>query len=244
VIDISPRDLIEAWTFVIGAVLSEAGDAAIDDARIDLADALVIDAEFCFDVGPEVLDDDVGPPGQAVEDLEALRLLQVERHRSLVAVQVLEVRAVPRPTHLLAAGLLQQCIDLDDVRTPIRQLPHAGRAGPDAGEIEHGKARQGLRGARDGHSGDSGRSEPQIRLCLIVQNGAKFNSRNRSRERGRNAARKGRFVSDDAVLSGISGTSNRIALKGSHSGASHSLAPRLVEWMVFARAKASILVAA
>ncbi len=54
------RDLIEARPLVIGAVLAEAGDAAIDDARIDLAQALVIDAELGLDVGAEVLDHHVG----------------------------------------------------------------------------------------------------------------------------------------------------------------------------------------
>ena len=40
------RDLIEAGALVIGAILAEAGDAAIDDARVDLAQALIVDAEL------------------------------------------------------------------------------------------------------------------------------------------------------------------------------------------------------
>ena len=60
------RDLIEAGPLVIGAVLAEAGDAAIDDARIDLAQALVIDAELGLHVGPEVLDHHVGLLHQAI----------------------------------------------------------------------------------------------------------------------------------------------------------------------------------
>ncbi len=54
------RDLIEAGPLVVGAVLAEAGNAAIDDARIDLAHALIVDAELRLHVGAEVLDDDVG----------------------------------------------------------------------------------------------------------------------------------------------------------------------------------------
>jgi hypothetical protein len=34
---------------------------------------------------------------------------------------------------------------------PVRELPHAGRPGADAGEIEHGEAGHGLRGAWEGH---------------------------------------------------------------------------------------------
>src|SRR5260221_82039 len=48
-------DLIEAGTLVIGAVLAEAGNTAIDDARVDLPYALVIDAELGLHVGAEVL---------------------------------------------------------------------------------------------------------------------------------------------------------------------------------------------
>jgi hypothetical protein len=45
---------------------------------------------------------------------------------------------------MLAGGVLQQRIDLDDIGAPIRELPHAGRPGTDAGEIEHGEAGQGV----------------------------------------------------------------------------------------------------
>ena len=117
------------------------------------AQALVIDAELCLDVGTEVLDHDVGLFGKPLEDFEAFRVLQVEGHRALVAVQVLEIGAMARAAGLLAAAILQQGIDLDDIGAPIRQLPHAGRPGADAGEVKHGEAGQGLRGTREGHFG-------------------------------------------------------------------------------------------
>ena len=129
---------------MIGAILAEAGNAAIDDARIDLAHALIVDAELGFDVRAEIFDDDVGFFRQALEYLEPFRIFQVERDGALVAVQVLEVRTLTRATQLFAAGILQQRVDLDDVGAPIRQLPHTGRAGPDPGEVEHGEAGQGL----------------------------------------------------------------------------------------------------
>jgi hypothetical protein len=53
---------------------------------------------------------------------------------------------------LLAGGLLRQGVDLDDIGAPIRELPHAGRPGADAGETEHGEAGKSLRGVREGHS--------------------------------------------------------------------------------------------
>jgi hypothetical protein len=148
-------NLIKARTLVVGAILSEAGDAAIDDARIDLADALVIDAEFCLDVGTEILDHNVGLLSEPLEYLEAFRVLQVERHRAFIAVQVLEIRSLARAARLLAGSVLQQRVDLDDVGAPVRELPYAGRSRADAGEVEHGEAGKGLRGTWEGHFGET-----------------------------------------------------------------------------------------
>jgi hypothetical protein len=129
---------------VVGAVLPEAGDAAIDEARVDLSHALVIDTEFCFHVRPEILHDHVGLFREPPKHIEALGILQIERHRPLVAVQILKVRTVARPARLFAAGILHQGIDLDHIGAPVRELPHAGRPGADAGEIEYGEAGQGF----------------------------------------------------------------------------------------------------
>jgi hypothetical protein len=136
---------------VIRAILAEPGDAAIDDARIDFPHALIIYAKFRLHVGPEVFDHDVGFFRKPPEHLEAFRILQIERHRALVAVQILKVGALARAARLLAGGVFQQGVDLDDIGAPIRELPHAGRPGADTGEIKHGEAGQRLRGTRDGH---------------------------------------------------------------------------------------------
>ena len=120
---------------------------------LTLRKALVVDAEPGLDVGAEVLDHARRRFSTSRRNTSTpLGLLQVERHRALVAVQVLEVGAVPRTARLLAAGIFRQRVDLDDVGAPVRELPHAGRPGADAGQIEHGEAGQGLRGAREGHS--------------------------------------------------------------------------------------------
>ena len=74
-------------------------------------------------------------------------------------MQILKVGAVARTAHLLSPGVLEQRIDLDDVGTPVRKLPYAGGTRTDAGEIEPGEARQGLRSTRDGHSGHSRRDD-------------------------------------------------------------------------------------
>ena len=56
-----------------------------------------------------------------------------------------------RTARLVAAAIFQERVDLDDVGAPVRQLPHAGRPGPDAGQIEHGEAGKGLRSAWERH---------------------------------------------------------------------------------------------
>ena len=62
-------DLVDPGAAFIGAVLAEARDAAIDDARVDFLHRLVIDAEPVLDGRAEVLDDDIGLRGQLEEDL-------------------------------------------------------------------------------------------------------------------------------------------------------------------------------
>src|SRR5271156_1261529 len=74
------------------------------------------------------------------------------------------VRTMAWPPRLLAGGLLRQGVDLDDIGAPIRELPHAGRPGADAGEIEHGEAEKSLRGVREGHS-DISWPEPKFYPC-------------------------------------------------------------------------------
>ncbi len=145
------RDLIEARTLVIGAILAEAGNAAIDDARIDRAQAFIVDAEPGLDVGTKILDHDVGLFHKPPKHFKTFLVLQIERHRAFVAVQILEIRAMARAARLFAGGILHQRIDLDDIGAPVRELPHAGRPGADPGEIEHDEAGEGLRGMWKGH---------------------------------------------------------------------------------------------
>ena len=69
-----------------------------------------------------------------------------------------------RSARLLAGGVLQQRIDLDDIGAPIRELAHASRPGADPGEVEHGEAGEGLRGAREGHSGGLRNGKQKLRF--------------------------------------------------------------------------------
>src|SRR6185437_740329 len=129
------RDLVEAGAVAIGPVLAEAGNAAENDALVDLFETLIVDAEPVLDVGPVVFDHHVGLLDHAAEGGDALRRLQVERDAALVAVQVLEVGIAARAARALALFQMRRGLDLDDVGAPIGELAHASGAGAHAGQI-------------------------------------------------------------------------------------------------------------
>ena len=101
-----------------------------------------IDAEPLGDAGPHVLDDDVGLFGEPHQDLAAFVGLQVQRDRALVAMQVLEVRAVAPSDQLVGVGIGGRRLDPDHVGAPIRQRADAGRAGARQRQVDHLEPRQ------------------------------------------------------------------------------------------------------
>ena len=136
-------DLIEAGPVSIRAGLAEAGNAGINEPRVDLRQRLVVDAKPLLHVRTEILDHDIGLLDHALERGQALRRFEVERHAALVAVQILKIRALARAAHLIFdAG---RGFDLDDIGAPIGELANAGRARAHAGEVEHRKTCQSFR---------------------------------------------------------------------------------------------------
>ncbi len=133
-------DLIEAGALVIGAVLPEAGDAAIDQPRVDGRQRVIVDAKALFDIRSKVFDDHIGLGDQAMKYGEAARVLEVKRHRALIAMQVLEISAMAWAARLLRTGVIAQGIDLDDVGAPIRELADSRGAGSHPGQIKDGKS--------------------------------------------------------------------------------------------------------
>ena len=143
------RDLVEAGPVGIRPILAETGNAGVNDARIDLGEGLVVDAEPLLHVGPEILHHDVGFLDHALEGGQPRGRFQVQRHAALVAMQILKVAALARPAHRFFDA--RRRLDLDDVGAPVGELAHAGRSRPHAGEIEHGKSRKRLRSAGKRH---------------------------------------------------------------------------------------------
>src|SRR5690606_25423004 len=66
-----------------GAVFAPAGDRAVDDARVDLGDGLVVDAEALRDAGAHVDDEDVGELEEAAGERLAVVRLEVEEEAAL-----------------------------------------------------------------------------------------------------------------------------------------------------------------
>ncbi len=127
------RDLVEAGPVAIGPVLAEARDAGIDQAPVERPQALIVDAEPELHVGTKILHQHVGRGDEPLQDLDAVLLLEVERHAPLVAVKILEIGEVA-PAAELAIALSR--LDLDDLGAPIGKLAHGGRARAHAGEID------------------------------------------------------------------------------------------------------------
>jgi hypothetical protein len=144
------RDLVESGPARVGAGLAEARDARVDQARIDLRERLVVDAEAVLHVGTEVLQQHVGLLDQLLQHRDALRLLQVERDRALVPVRVLVVRAFLAAERVVAAHAVGH-LHLDHVGAPVGELARGGGAGAHLGQVEDAEAGKGLRGGSVGH---------------------------------------------------------------------------------------------
>ena len=69
------------------------------------------------------------------EDGLAVRLLEIERDRPLVAMQVLEVGTVARPAHVHLTGRRRH-LDLDAVGAPVGKVADGRRTGAHARQVE------------------------------------------------------------------------------------------------------------
>ena len=130
----------------VGAALAEAGHRAVDQARVLLAQACVIEAELGESADLEVLDQHVRARRELSHDAPALLGFEIELDRALAAIGGVEIggaemAAVSRfdegrtPAARIVAGAF--ALDLDDVGAEVGEhLPGPG-ARQDAGELDH-----------------------------------------------------------------------------------------------------------
>src|SRR5262249_30493548 len=84
------QDLVETAFVAERPLVAVPGEPGIDEARIELLEARIVDAEPRRHRGPEILDEHIGALDHAIEDREPVLLLQVERNRALAAVRAKE----------------------------------------------------------------------------------------------------------------------------------------------------------
>src|SRR5204863_7685988 len=88
------RDEVVAAARRVRSRAAEARDGAVDEARIEAPQRVVVDAETAGRAGPVILHEDVGRANQPMHHLDALGRLEVERDPALVAVDGHERAAV------------------------------------------------------------------------------------------------------------------------------------------------------
>src|SRR5262249_51844693 len=118
--------------------------ARVDDARIDAPDVVEVDAQPPARGGEEVGEEDVRGPDQAMEELEAAGVRQIDSDAPLAAVRLLdhEVDAAGRrdepgrhePALLGARAGLP---DLDDVGPPCGEHRACRRHEPPLRDLDH-----------------------------------------------------------------------------------------------------------
>ena len=126
-------DLVKAGTFGVGAVLTETGNAAIDNAGINRFQRFIIHLQAVLYARPHVFDHDVRFLRHAVKDFPAFVGFEVQRHRLLVSVQVLEIRPVPLAK--VCVRIRAGCFDLHYVSTPVCELADGGGARSRTGQV-------------------------------------------------------------------------------------------------------------
>ena len=134
------HNLIVSRAALVRPVLPEAGNGAVDDARIDDLDGGVAEAEAGHYAGSKVFHDDIGLGGQLQENIPGLVLLEVEGQAALVAVDGQEVGAFradkgrPPVAGIVAAA---RQFNLEDVGAIVAQHQGTERAGQGPGQIQH-----------------------------------------------------------------------------------------------------------
>jgi len=136
------RDVVDVVAGGLGEwpLLAPAGHAAVDQLRVALEADVGADAEALGDAGTERLGHAMGLLDQAQHDLDAFRLLQVDRDRSAAAVVHGEL-GVGETIHHVALG----AIDTDDVGAHVAQHHRAHRSRADAGQFDDRETRQRTR---------------------------------------------------------------------------------------------------
>ena len=144
---------IIARTLCVGPLLPEAGNGAIDQARVQFAQALVVEAIFGQAPHLEILDDHIGLHGEALDEGAALRRLEIRLDAALAAIagvviggaEIFAVMALQKGRAPLARIVPRPAtLHLHHVSAEVReQLPAPG-TGENARELQHAEMGEGF----------------------------------------------------------------------------------------------------
>jgi hypothetical protein len=123
---------------VVGAMLTEGRDRAIDDARIARADRIVAEAEACGDTGAKGLNQNIGVIAKTQQRVATCCILQVDHHALLAAVQVAEEGAGPRihRRDVTSRIALPWRLDLDHLGAVIGERHGEEGSGQEPGQVD------------------------------------------------------------------------------------------------------------
>ena len=152
------NDIVITRAMRIGAVLTETGDRTIDQARIDLAQAVIVHAVFGQTTHLEILDQDIRITHQFAHVLLTFLGRQINRDRGFATVARMEIRSRslavvinkrrPPTARIIAA----RGFDLDHFRTQIRQRLTGPRAGQNACQFDNLQPLKRALRCRNAHS--------------------------------------------------------------------------------------------
>jgi hypothetical protein len=129
------------------AVLTEPGNAAVDQPRVQPLHRLVAEPQPGHHAGAEVLDQHVGAGDEFARDAAVGLVVQVERDAALAAVegQVHGARSFPQRGERVLARVVAAvlALHLDDIGPQVGEVLRADRSGDDAAEIQHAQPVEG-----------------------------------------------------------------------------------------------------
>jgi len=129
-------DLVKARPPRIRTILTKAGNAGQDDARVDGLERCVIQPQAVLHIGAPVFHHHIRFGNHPLEDVHCPLFLEVERHRTFVAVDVLKIAPLSvGGKHRFVRVHPFGWLDAHHVSTKIGQDAHAIGAGTDTGQV-------------------------------------------------------------------------------------------------------------
>jgi hypothetical protein len=142
-------DVVVGGPVLIRASGAESAEAAVHQSRINREQLRGADPQPVLHLTAHIVDENVGPAGQPMDDLASGLRLDVQRDTALAAVGIDENRAhrgvadIAHEAHHVSRGWF----DLDDVSTPLGQERRAVGSHEGGTEIDHSQTveRAGVR---------------------------------------------------------------------------------------------------